>query len=232
MMTVSDNIRQLFAETGKKQIDLAEFVGVRAVTISTWTNGHAEPRVCFIPWIAKFFSVPIERLFKGVVCLALVMATAMAWSVDAAYVTAPNGLNIRAERSTDSEVIEVLPFGFEVEITRTWKKWAEIETGFVSVDWISDANPLDDMKYMGTWRVTAYAYTGSPCANGSYPTAGYTIAHNSLPFGTEVYIEGVGFRTVEDRGPSWLGSEWCDIYMGDTGSCVAWGDQYRKVWTR
>lgn len=63
---VSDNIRQLFAETGKKQVDLAEFVGVRPVTISTWTNGHAEPRVCFIPWIAAFFEVPIERLFKGV----------------------------------------------------------------------------------------------------------------------------------------------------------------------
>ena len=76
---------------------------------------------------------------------------------------------------------------------------------------------------LGTWRITAYAYTGSPCANGNFPTAGYTIAHNSLPFGTEVYIEGVGYRTVEDRGPEWLGSEWCDLYLGDTDSCIQWG---------
>ena len=86
------------------------------------------------------------------------------------------------------------------------------------------------MAYMGTWRVTAYAYTGNPCANGNYPETGYTIAHNSLPFGTKVFIEGVGFRTVEDRGPEWLGEEWCDLYLGDTAECVQWGNQYRKVW--
>ena len=83
---------------------------------------------------------------------------------------------------------------------------------------------------LGTWRITAYAYTGSPCANGNYPSVDYTIAHNSLPFGTEVYIEGVGYRTVEDRGPEWLGSEWCDLYLGDTDSCIQWGDQYHEVY--
>lgn len=173
----------------------------------------------------------IQVIITGVIIGAI--AGAIVGTVTKAeYVTAPSGLNVRAERSIDSEVIEVLPFGSEVKITRTWKKWAKVDGGFVSLDWISEVNPFDSMTYMGTWRVTAYAYTGSPCASGSFPTAGYTIAHNSLPFGTEVYIEGVGFRTVEDRGPSWLGSEWCDLYMGDTGSCVAWGDQYREVWIR
>lgn len=83
---------------------------------------------------------------------------------------------------------------------------------------------------IGTWRITAYAYTGSPCANGNYPTTGYTIACNSLPFGTQVYIEGVGYRTVEDRGPEWLGSYWCDLYLGDVSECIQWGDQYRDVY--
>ena len=86
------------------------------------------------------------------------------------------------------------------------------------------------MTYTGTWRITAYAATGNPCANGNYPQTGYTIACNSLPFGTEVYIDGVGFRTVEDRGPEWLGSEWLDIYMGEVEPCVQWGDQYRDVY--
>ena len=35
---------------------------------------------------------------------------------------------------------------------------------------------------------------------------------------------------VEDRGPTYLGDEWCDLYLGDTGSCVQWGDQQRRVW--
>ena len=169
---------------------------------------------------------------RKVLLFATILATGLQLTCNCAYVTAPSGLNVRAERSTDSEVIEVLPFGFEVKITRTWKKWAEIGIGFVSLDWISEANPFDAMQYMGEWHITAYAETGYVCANGNYPTEGYTIACNSLPFGTEVYIEGVGFRTVEDRGPEWLGSSWCDLYLGDHDSCVQWGSQYRKVWVK
>ena len=86
------------------------------------------------------------------------------------------------------------------------------------------------MELLGTWRVTAYAWTGNPCANGNYPTTGYTVACNSLPFGTQIYIEDIGIRVVEDRGPAWLGSEWCDLYLGDYNSCVQWGNQYRRVY--
>ena len=86
------------------------------------------------------------------------------------------------------------------------------------------------MTYLGNWHITAYAATGNPCANGNYPSTGYTIACNSLDFGTQVYIEGVGVRIVEDRGPGWLGSEWCDLYLGDYSLCVAWGSQYRDVY--
>lgn len=59
---------------------------------------------------------------------------------------------------------------------------------------------------------------------------GCGIACNSLDFGTQVYIDGVGIRTVDDRGPQWLGSEWCDLYLGEHDACVQWGDQTRKVW--
>lgn len=63
-----------------------------------------------------------------------------------------------------------------------------------------------------------------------YPTEGYTVACNSLPFGTKVYIDGVGFRTVEDRGPAYLGDTWLDLYLGEYDACVQWGDQTKKVW--
>ena len=147
------------------------------------------------------------------------------------YVSAPEGLNVRSGRSTEAEVLEVLPFGSEVhgKIKGEWMR-LEGRKAFVSAEHLQDTDPFEEMAYMGTWRVTAYAYTGSPCANGNYPETGYTIAHNSLPFGTKVFIEGVGFRTVEDRGPEWLGDEWCDLYLDDYDSCVQWGNQYRKVW--
>ena len=86
------------------------------------------------------------------------------------------------------------------------------------------------LEYIGVWNTTAYTWTGNPCANGNYPTEGYTIAHNSLPFGTKVYIADVGYRTVQDRGPEYLGGEWCDIYMDSYDACVQWGMQGKDVY--
>ena len=84
------------------------------------------------------------------------------------------------------------------------------------------------LSYLGTYEITAYEWTGNPCANGCYPTEGYTVACNDLPLGTEVYIEGVGYRVVEDTGGG--GSGWMDLYLGDVSSCYAWGRQYREVY--
>lgn len=158
----------------------------------------------------------------------------------AEWVSAESGLNLRAQTSVKSKVLEVIPFGTELEVTRTIGVgsdiWADVEyagqRGYCKMEWLSKEDPLKDMEYMGQWRITAYAYTGSPCANGQFPTIGYTVACNSLPFGTEIYIVGVGFRTVEDRGPSQMGDAWCDLYLGDTQECIQWGNQYRDIYVR
>lgn len=88
---------------------------------------------------------------------------------------------------------------------------------------IAEESPEEELEYLGTFDMTAYEWTGSPCANGNYPTVGYTVACNSLPLGTTVYIEGVGYRVVEDRGAEWHGDWWMDLYLGDVDSCYAWG---------
>ena len=86
------------------------------------------------------------------------------------------------------------------------------------------------MVYMGTYQITAYEWTGNPCANGNYPEEGYTAACNSLPFGTVVYIDGIGYRTIEDRGADWHSDQWIDVYMGDEWTCNQFGVQYLDVW--
>ena len=174
----------------------------------------------------------MKKAIKILIVLNLLMITfmlIMAYKAYSEYVTSEDGLRVR-KHPVNGEIIEVLPFGSEVfgEIENGWMRTEDGK--YLCADYLSVNNPIDAMEYQGEWRVTAYAYTGSPCANGKYPTAGFTIAHNSLPFGTKVYIDGVGFRTVEDRGQTWLGEEWCDLYLGDYGSCVQWGNQYRKVW--
>ena len=84
------------------------------------------------------------------------------------------------------------------------------------------------MTPLGNYQLTAYEWTGSPCANGNYPTEGYTVACNSLPLGTKIYIEGYGTYTVEDRGG--MGSNVIDIYLGDAGECVQFGRQNAQVY--
>ena len=88
---------------------------------------------------------------------------------------------------------------------------------------IAEESPEEELEYLGTFEMTAYEWTGNPCANGNYPEVGYTVACNSLPLGTTVYIEGIGYRVVEDRGADWHGSNWMDLYLGDVDSCYEWG---------
>lgn len=82
--------------------------------------------------------------------------------------------------------------------------------------------------YLGWYELTAYEWTGSPCANGNYPTAGYTVACNSLALGTRIYIEGYGEYVVEDRGG--MAGNVIDIYMGDYNSCIQFGRQGANVY--
>lgn len=79
-------------------------------------------------------------------------------------------------------------------------------------------------------RMTAYEWDGTRCANGNYPTVGYTVACNSLPLGTKVYIDGIGYRTVEDRGATWHDDNWMDLYLGDVAACNEFGVQDRDVY--
>lgn len=92
----------------------------------------------------------------------------------------------------------------------------------------SAENTPEGMTYLGDYQLTAYEWTGNPCANGNYPTEGYTIASNTLPIGTRVYIEGIGERTVEDTGGMSGGT--IDIYLGDPSACVQFGVQNAAVY--
>ena len=172
--------------------------------------------------------IPTRKLLLILATTALLTTTA---SADTVYVNSKDGLKLRAKPDTGSAVIQVLDFGAEIAVTDKTGEWLKVEGGgYVQDTYTQATNPFDSMTCMGEWRITAYAETGYVCANGNYPTTGYTIACNSLPFGTEVYIDGVGFRVVEDRGPGWLGDAWLDIYLGVYDECVQWGNQYRTVW--
>lgn len=80
---------------------------------------------------------------------------------------------------------------------------------------------------VGGFLLTAYEWTGEPCANGNYPTVGYTCASNWFPIGTRLYIEGIGERVVEDTGG--MSDNIVDIYMGDPETCILFGVQEAQI---
>jgi 3D (Asp-Asp-Asp) domain-containing protein len=173
----------------------------------------------------------MRRLIAAAV---LASYTAFCAEAEVVYVNAPNGLNIRQEPGENSTSLQVLEFGQRVVVVDDepgLNGWLRVGgDGYIDGTWTQKDDPKADWELLGEWRITAYAETGYPCANGNYPTLGYTVACNSLPFGTEVYIDGVGFRTVEDTDGGAMGNEWIDLYLVDYTTCVQWGDQYRKVW--
>lgn len=81
---------------------------------------------------------------------------------------------------------------------------------------------------IGSYELTAYTWTGNTCANGEYPTDGVTIASNTLPLGTRVYIEGLGERVVQDTGG--MGSGVIDVYMDSYDACIQFGRQNAEVY--
>ena len=103
------------------------------------------------------------------------------------------------------------------------------------VDEISEGDITSNGEFLGTWTITAYCgcpeccggWSGSPTASGAWPTEGWTVACGSLPFGSIVYIEGLGTRCVEDRG---VYGDWIDVYFEDHDAADSFGMQELEVY--
>ena len=72
-------------------------------------------------------------------------------------------------------------------------------------------------------EVTAYTWTGYKTASGTWPKAGRTVAGpRNVPFGTVVWIEGVGERIIEDRMNERYPNRY-DVYMDTEQECLEFG---------
>ena len=123
------------------------------------------------------------------------------------------------------------------DIKNKEKKQAETAT-------VSDASPSDASSevpssddsqetapvktYIGEYELTAYIATGNPCASGVYPTVEHTVACNSLPMGTRIYIEGYGEFVVEDTGG--MADNVIDIFVSDYDTAIEFGRRIADVY--
>lgn len=95
------------------------------------------------------------------------------------------------------------------------------------------------LESLGTYTVYAYCpcakccgqWSGGLTASGTVPEEGRTVAADwdVLPAGTEIYIEGVGWRVVEDTGAG-IDGQALDIYMDSHGAALDFGVQEMEVY--
>lgn len=98
-----------------------------------------------------------------------------------------------------------------------------------------------DLVSIGTFTVYAYCpcekccgqWSGGPTASGVMPEEGRTVAAdwNVLPAGTEIYIDGIGWRTVEDTGSGITGDK-LDLYMDSHEAALKFGVREIAVYAR
>lgn len=90
----------------------------------------------------------------------------------------------------------------------------------------TDVVDTTNYLYLGEYSITGYTPKCAHCcgstkgitASGAEAIIGYTVAtHDSIPFGTTLYIEGYGYYIVEDRGN--LGRNVIDIAAPTHDSC-------------
>lgn len=146
-------------------------------------------------------------------------------------------LNLRADASTDSDILAVLSGGEEIQLVgckdvytdgELSESWCRVQvgetTGYVSSEYLTLENPWIDM---GSYKITYYCPCEICCgwntgitASGAMATAGITIAADpSIPFGTEVMIDGHVY-TVQDRGGAIKGNH-IDIFCNNHSEALS-----------
>lgn len=125
-----------------------------------------------------------------------------------------------------------------IEITNLNKSNQNLSTQLTSVQ--SDLETLKQNKvaYIGKYKITYYCACKQCCgkdngitASGAKVQEGVTVAADTskLPFGTKIYIKGIGWRTVQDRGGSIKGNR-LDIYVSSHNSPMPYNVQSLDVW--
>lgn len=92
-----------------------------------------------------------------------------------------------------------------------------------------EAEPEPEKQYAGYYELTAYIETGNPCADGVYPTTGYTAASNDPTLWHKwIFIEGYGTYYVHDTGG--MANNVIDLFVGSYDEAIQFGRREANVY--
>lgn len=158
------------------------------------------------------------------------------------YVSAQNGLNIRKFASTDSNIVDTVPVNTELDVVEGFYigDWVRVlyneKEYYVNSKYLSETKVGENKlnSYLGTYKITHYCPCSQCCgwstgitASGTYATAGRTVACNSLPFGTQIMING-NIYIVEDTGG--MSNSTIDIFVESHQEALNLGTYYTDVY--
>ena len=90
-------------------------------------------------------------------------------------------------------------------------------------------NKLTKETYMGCYELTAYTWTGNPCADGVYPSEGYTVASNDPSLWHKwIRIDGYGEYYVHDTGG--MATNVIDVYVGGYSEAIQFGRRKADIY--
>lgn len=195
----------------------------------------------------KFISLLTALVVSNFLLSSLVFADVISeeeFQTTPIYATCDIGLNIRTTPGMSYDPIDTVEYGTELQKIREscaegWTMiWYEEEIRFVYTNFTTEneedvlpVEPTQELIYYGVCTITHYdngacccgKWAGGNTASGVPPTTNRTVAHNYLPFGTKVLINGQEY-VVEDRGDSNMaGGMWFDIYVSSHSEANARG---------
>ena len=101
-------------------------------------------------------------------------------------------------------------------------------------NYISPKSP--EMEYAGQYYITGYdacyrccGKTNGITASGTVATVGRTVAMRGIAYGTKIYIEGLGYYTVEDTG---CGYGVVDVFCSNHSECYAITGSYNVYFVK
>jgi len=85
------------------------------------------------------------------------------------------------------------------------------------------------LSLLGSFLVTCYDLTGITASGEMAGPRSVAVDPSVIPLGTQIYVQGIGFRTADDTGGAIVGDR-VDIWEPSYYACASWGAQVRSVY--